>query len=79
MEGSIMGIPNFVLIIPSVFLGIWVLLCLATIINPRYMWTLTQGWKATKEPPRAYFILMRLMGILFLLVFSVFFFPVFIH
>ena len=77
--GLQMGAPNFIMLPITIFLGIWVLLCVASIINPRYMWTLTQSWKATKEPSPAYFLFMRIMSVIALLVMLSFFYPVWFH
>ncbi|WP_379127918.1 DUF6199 family natural product biosynthesis protein [Paenibacillus sp. sgz500958] len=74
-----MGMPEFVMIVPAIFLGIWVLMCVATIINPRLVWKVTQSWKAIREPHPAYFWFARIMAIIFLLVASALFFPVFYH
>lgn len=40
------------------------LVCLTNAINPRILWNIFQGWKATKEPPQIYFRIIRIISIL---------------
>ncbi|MFC5406342.1 DUF6199 family natural product biosynthesis protein [Cohnella soli] len=37
-------------------------------INPYYIWKITQRWKASREPPRSYFIIQRIVAGLFALI-----------
>ncbi|WP_423219569.1 DUF6199 family natural product biosynthesis protein [Fervidicella metallireducens] len=39
-------------------------MALITAINPRFVWSITESWKATSEPPKTYFMLLRTAGIL---------------
>jgi hypothetical protein len=39
------------------FLILWTGLALFATVTPLYFWRITQGWKATKKPPTAYFVL----------------------
>jgi hypothetical protein len=43
--------------IVTVFLILWTGLAVFATVKPLYFWRITQGWKATKEPPRAYFVM----------------------
>ncbi|WP_407945209.1 DUF6199 family natural product biosynthesis protein [Paenibacillus apii] len=49
----------------TAFLLIWTGIAVFAAIRPYYFWKVTQGWKAVKEPPRAYFIFSRIIAVLF--------------
>ena len=61
-----MGIPHFVSLFVILFFIMWFGIAVANIINPRWIWKLTQSWKAFREPPRGYFMLQRLWAIIML-------------
>jgi threonine/homoserine/homoserine lactone efflux protein len=44
---------------------IWIGGALFTAIAPYTFWKITQSWKAVRESPKAYFVMQRIMGILF--------------
>jgi hypothetical protein len=55
-------------IFAAIFFAAWIGFALFGAIAPYTLWKITQSWKATKEPPKAYFVLQRVIGILFALV-----------
>lgn len=57
-----MGVPVFVNVIGYVVLGVFFLVGLINFINPRMMWKVTDSWKATREPPRLFFVIRRIGG-----------------
>ncbi|WP_372238266.1 DUF6199 family natural product biosynthesis protein [Paenibacillus sp. FSL R7-0273] len=54
--------PNFNVIsaVITIFLVLWTGTALFATIRPRTFWSITQGWKATREPSCAYFIFTRI-------------------
>ncbi|SEB45661.1 DUF6199 family natural product biosynthesis protein [Paenibacillus sp. GP183] len=48
-----------------IFFALWTGTALFAAIAPYTLWKITQSWKAVKEPPKAYFVLQRVIGILF--------------
>ncbi|WP_376771883.1 DUF6199 family natural product biosynthesis protein [Paenibacillus rhizosphaerae] len=44
----------------TIFLVLWTGAALFATIKPKTFWSLTQGWKATREPSTAYFIFSRI-------------------
>jgi threonine/homoserine/homoserine lactone efflux protein len=66
-----MGVPPEVKIISifiTIFMVLWTGGALFITINPYYFWKVTQGWKALREPPKVYFLFMRVMGAIFTLI-----------
>lgn len=49
-------------IITYIILGIFFIVGLINLISPRFKWKITESWKATKEPGKAYFIGRRIIG-----------------
>lgn len=49
----------------TIFFALWIGFALFGAIAPYTLWKITQSWKATKEPPKAYFIMQRIIAILF--------------
>jgi hypothetical protein len=63
-----MGLPpffNVISIFIMIFFALWLGAALFAAISPYTLWKITQSWKAVKEPPKAYFVLQRIIGILF--------------
>jgi len=58
----------------KVFLALWVIVAGYSMINPRHVWEITQGWKAHREPPKSYFVIARTTATIFFLVGFVFLF-----
>jgi hypothetical protein len=52
-------IANF---ITYIILGMFFFGGLANLTTPRFMWKITESWKATKEPGKLYFIGRRIIG-----------------
>ncbi|MBY9078037.1 hypothetical protein KIH86_05950 [Paenibacillus sp. HN-1] len=48
---------NWVSIAFTAFIVLWTFTAIFATIKPRLFWKITQGWKATREPSRAYFVL----------------------
>ncbi|WP_019911567.1 DUF6199 family natural product biosynthesis protein [Paenibacillus sp. HW567] len=48
--------PNVISWIFTAFLVLWTAAAAYAAIRPYSFWKITQGWKAVKEPPRAYFV-----------------------
>ncbi|MCL6460173.1 MAG: hypothetical protein K6T85_19455 [Gorillibacterium sp.] len=48
---------NWISIVITGFIVLWTGAALFATIRPMYFWKITQGWKATKQPPKAYFVL----------------------
>ncbi|GLX68053.1 hypothetical protein MU1_23980 [Paenibacillus glycanilyticus] len=44
----------------TIFLVLWTGAALFAAIKPRTFWSITQGWKATREPSPAYFLFSRI-------------------
>lgn len=42
--------------------------CLLWTLFPKWYWKTFQSWKATKEPSKAYFLMMRIEGIIGMLI-----------
>ncbi len=51
-----------------VILALWTALALANAIAPRWIWRVTESWRAVREPSRTYFIIRRIVGVIMLLV-----------
>ena len=47
-----------------IILGLFFVVGLINLINPKFMWKLLEGWKATKEPSKIYFIMRRIGGLI---------------
>jgi uncharacterized SAM-binding protein YcdF (DUF218 family) len=59
-----------------IVLGLIFIYGLLTAIIPRFMWDTFEGWKATKEPTKAFFISRRITGVVIMvIVVSIFIFP----
>jgi hypothetical protein len=52
------------MIIILLFILFFLLISIATIINPYYIWRITESWKANREPSKEYFIFCRIGGII---------------
>ncbi|AIQ64012.1 hypothetical protein D3C87_1823410 [compost metagenome] len=64
----------------TVFLTVWTFTAIFATIKPRLFWEITQGWKATREPSRAYFILSAIgTGFLSLIGLTLLLLPYFHH
>ncbi|MFC5469149.1 DUF6199 family natural product biosynthesis protein [Cohnella suwonensis] len=66
-----MGVPpqlNVLSWIIFIFLCVWTGIALFATINPYYIWKITEGWKAFREPPRSYFIIRRIVSGVFALI-----------
>ncbi|WP_433620624.1 DUF6199 family natural product biosynthesis protein [Paenibacillus cellulositrophicus] len=44
----------------TIFLVLWTGATLFATIKPKTFWSITQGWKATREPSTAYFMFSRI-------------------
>lgn len=55
--------PKGVTLVPMIILGVIFLQGLLNAINPKLMWRIFEGWKATKEPTCTFFIVRRVIGI----------------
>ena len=53
-------------LITYIFLGLFFVIGLINLINPKFMWKLLEGWKVTKEPSKLYFIMRRIGGLIFM-------------
>lgn len=51
------------MIIVLLFILFFLLMSIATIINPHYIWRITESWKANRQPSKEYFIFCRIGGI----------------
>jgi hypothetical protein len=71
------GVPTSVFILPYVIFGIFFITGLLNLINPRLIWNITEGWKATKEPPKSFFVLRRIIGLIVMLIPVLYFFVMF--
>ncbi len=71
--------PEFVTTITKIIiivLGLVFIYGLLTAIIPKFMWETFESWKATKEPPKTFFITRRIAGlVIMLIVISIFLFP----
>jgi hypothetical protein len=68
--------PKWITIIPMIILGLIFLQGLLNAINPKLLWKIFESWKATKEPPKSYFLSRRIFGIVsMLIVVAIFLFP----
>ena len=52
-------------LITYIILGLFFVIGLINLINPKFMWKLLESWKATKEPSKLYFIMRRIGGLVF--------------
>jgi hypothetical protein len=50
-------------IISYIIFSFFFIIGIINLTFPRFLWNLNEGWKATKEPPKSYFILRRLTGL----------------
>lgn len=66
-----------VTVLPTLFFIIWFGIALCNLINPRWIWRVTQSWKAFREPPPSYFMLQRIWATV-MIAFGIVFFS-FIH
>ncbi len=48
------------------FLVLWTAMALANVIAPRWIWRVTESWRATREPSSTYFVIRRVVGVLML-------------
>ncbi|MFD0694975.1 DUF6199 family natural product biosynthesis protein [Paenibacillus sp. GCM10027628] len=56
---------SLIMIFPTIVFILWLGGSLFIAIAPYTFWKITQSWKAVKEPPKVYFVMQRIMGILF--------------
>lgn len=56
---------NVINIFTTLFFLVWIAIAMSNAINPRFMWKITDSWKATKEPPDSYFMIRRVGGAVF--------------
>ncbi|QSO52062.1 hypothetical protein JZ785_25470 [Alicyclobacillus curvatus] len=52
----------------TLFFILWFGMALANVIAPRFVWKMTQSWKAFREPPKAYFLMQRVIALIMILV-----------
>ncbi|WP_026477926.1 DUF6199 family natural product biosynthesis protein [Alkaliphilus transvaalensis] len=55
--------PKGVILFGVVMIMVILIRGLLDAINPKFLWKISKGWKATKEPPNSYFISIRIFGI----------------
>jgi hypothetical protein len=63
-----MGVPPFIhvfSIFVIIFFAVWTGGALFIAIAPYTFWKITESWKAVKEPSKAYFVMQRILGMLF--------------
>jgi len=60
-------------ILATPFFLVWIAFALSNAINPRFMWKITDSWKATKEPLDSYFLIRRVGGAVFSIIGIAFF------
>lgn len=60
-------------IFTTLFMLVWIAIAMSNAINPRFMWKVTESWKATKEPQDSYFMIRRIAGVVFSIIGIVFF------
>lgn len=66
-----MGSPSGMIIfsaISTIFLVVWVIGALLIAIFPFKSWELLQGWKARREPSSSYFIMVRVLAFIMLII-----------
>ena len=56
--------PIAITIIIFVFYAFIFIACLLEALFPKWCWKTFESWKATKEPSKAYFLRMRIAGII---------------
>ncbi|KGP75927.1 hypothetical protein JT05_07800 [Desulfosporosinus sp. Tol-M] len=64
-------------IFTTLFFLVWIAIAMSNAINPRFMWKITDSWKATKEPQDSYFLIRRVGGVIFSIIGIAFFLFVF--
>lgn len=52
-------------IFTTLFMLVWIAIAMSNAINPRFMWKITESWKATKEPQDSNFMIRRVAGSVF--------------
>ena len=71
--------PEFLTTITKIIIIVLVLVFiygLLTAIIPKFMWETFEGWKATKEPTKSFFITRRITGVVIMIVVvAMFLFP----
>lgn len=55
--------PTPILSIVYIFLAVLFAVGLTNAVAPRWVWKNFESWKAVREPPKAYFITQRIIGI----------------
>jgi uncharacterized membrane protein len=63
--GKAMDPLTLVNILGTLFFVLWIGIALLNAVNPYFAWRITESWKATKEPTQSYFLLRRIMGLIF--------------
>jgi len=64
---------NIINIFTTLFMLVWIAIAISNVINPRFMWKITESWKATKEPQDSYFMIRRIAGAVFSIIGIAFF------
>ncbi|MNI40629.1 hypothetical protein D3C73_948600 [compost metagenome] len=54
---GVVRMPSGIVWFFTAFLVVWTGAAVFAAIKPRTFWQITQGWKAFREPPRAYFVI----------------------
>lgn len=68
--------PKVLTVITMILFGLIFITGLLNAIYPKKMWEIFDGWKATREPTKTFFVLRRIAGIVaMLIVLAVFLFP----
>jgi len=61
-------LPKHILIIPTIIYSTFFIVGLMNILFPKFFWEKTEGWKATKEPSKLFFLMRRFQGIIVLII-----------
>ncbi|MBB6218016.1 hypothetical protein HNQ80_004153 [Anaerosolibacter carboniphilus] len=59
-----MGFFMIFLIVFKLFFVVGTIFSLLTAINPHLVWHITEEWKSHKKPPKSYFVIQRMKGII---------------
>lgn len=63
-----LGTPIFASVIGYFIFGLFFVIGLINFINPRLMWKINDSWRATKEPPKSYFAIRRIGGLIAMMI-----------
>jgi len=61
-------LPKYILIILAVVYITFFVVGLMNVLFPKFFWEKTEGWKATKEPSKLFFLMRRVQGIIALII-----------